>query len=293
MQKYMRFLLAVLAFMLFSWVEFPALAGEVPQYETRKLTDNVYIFRYLGAQSMFVVTQDGVIATDPLNPKAAAIYLQEIRKIASTPVRYVVYSHHHFDHISGGAPFKEAGATFVAHRRAREHLLNLKNPDVVIPDLVVDDQGTALTLGGTRLELHYVGRNHSDNSLAMFLPKEKIVFAVDFLPVQGLPFRAMPDSSIRGWFQSIDRVLQLDWDKLVPGHPSRQGPTGTKDDVRALKEYLTDLSNAVRQAAAEGKCFDQAMKDIKLPKYEKWGNYNEYLPGNIERLCYYWRNGWE
>ena len=62
---------------------------------------------------------------------------------------------------------------------------------------------------------------------------------------------------------------------------------GTKDHVRALKDYMTDLSNAVRQAAAEGDCFDQAMKEIKLPKYEKWATYHEFLPGNIKRMCYY------
>jgi len=59
MQKYMRSLLAVAAFILFSGVEFAALAAESPQYETRKLADNVYVFRYEGAQAMFVVTRDG------------------------------------------------------------------------------------------------------------------------------------------------------------------------------------------------------------------------------------------
>jgi hypothetical protein len=56
---------------------------------------------------------------------------------------------------------------------------------------------------------------------------------------------------------------------------------------------MTDLKEAVRVAAAQGKCFDQAMNEIKLPKYEQWGRYNEFLPGNIERMCLYWRNGWQ
>lgn len=267
----------------------PALAAEA-QYETRKVADNVYIFRFIGHQSMFVVTSDGVIATDPISSKAAKVYLEEIKKITPAPVRYVIYSHHHFDHIAGGAPFKEIGATFVAHRRAKEHLLRLKDPDAVIPDLVVEDRAV-LTLGGTRLELHYVGRNHSDNSLVMLLPKEKVLFAVDFLPIREIPFRNMPDSFILEWTESIDRVLQLDWDRMIAGHP-RQGGIGTKEDVRALKGYFTDLSEAVRQANAEGKCPDKAMSEIKLPKYEKWSR-QEFLPGNIERMCYYFRNGWQ
>ncbi len=269
----------------------PLAAQQAPPYETKKVAEGVYVYRHVGHQSMFVVTADGVVATDPISPAAAKIYLEEIRKITPAPIRYVVYSHHHFDHIAGGAPFKEAGATFIAHRRGKTTLERLKNPTVVIPDLVVDDRAV-LTVGGTRLELHHVGRNHSDNSLVLLLPKEKILFAVDFLPIREVLFRNVPDSYIDDWFDSIDRVLALDWERLIAGHP-RQGGIGTKDDVRALKGYMTDLKEAVRIAADQGKCADQAMKDVKLPKYEPWGRYNEFLPGNIERMCFYWRNGWQ
>ena len=264
-------------------------AAGAADYETRKVTDSVYIFRFGGTQAMFVVTPDGVIATDPISAQASKVYLQEIRKITQAPVRYVVYSHHHLDHITGGAPFKEAGATFVAHRQARAALLRLKDPNVVIPDLVVDDQ-TVLTVGGTRVELHFVGRNHSDNSLVTFVPKDRIIFAVDFLLIRELPFRGLPDTYVLEYFESIDRTLALDWDRMIAGH-SRQGGIGTKDDIRAFKGYMTDLFAAVKQAAAEGKCEAQAMAEIKLPKYADWGR-PEFLPQNIERLCYFFRLGW-
>jgi glyoxylase-like metal-dependent hydrolase (beta-lactamase superfamily II) len=267
------------------------IAQQPPPYETRKVADGVYIYRHGGHQAMFVVTADGVVATDPINPAASKIYLEEIRKITQAPIRYVVYSHHHYDHIGGGAPFKQAGATFVAHRLAKETLLRLKNPTVVVPDLVVDDRAT-LTVGGTTIELHYVGRNHSDNTLVTLLPKEKIIFTVDWLPIREVLFRNVPDSYYDEWLEGIDRVLALDWNQMIAGHP-RQGGIGSKEDVRNLKQYMLDLKDAVRVAAAEGKCFDQAMKDVRLPKYESWGRYNEFLPMNVERLCLYWRNGWQ
>ena len=87
-------------------------------------------------------------------------------------------------------------------------------------------------------------------------------------------------------------MLALDWDRMIPGHPSTGGRLGTKDDVRAAKQYMTDLSDAVREAANQGKCFDTAMKEVKLPKYESWGNYATFLPGNIERFCEYWGRGY-
>jgi glyoxylase-like metal-dependent hydrolase (beta-lactamase superfamily II) len=243
---------------------------------------------------MFVVTPDGVIATDPigyLRPQAVTTYIAEIRKVTSAPIKYVVYSHHHYDHIAGGKPFKDLGATFIAHRIAKTRLEALKYPDAVIPDVVVDDRHV-IDLGGVRVELHYVGRNHSDNSLVMLVPKDKILFTVDFIPIETVQFRDMPDGYLPDWFESLDRVLAMDWDRMIPGHPYAGGRLGTKDDVRNLKQYMTDLSNAVKQAADQGKCWDQAIQEVKLPKYEKWGNYNQFLPGNIERFCDYWGRGY-
>ncbi|MGH7335482.1 MAG: MBL fold metallo-hydrolase, partial [Candidatus Rokuibacteriota bacterium] len=98
------------------------LAAQAPPFETRKIADNVYVFRFGGHQSMFVVTPDGVIATDPIGyrrPHAVHTYIDEIRKITPAPIKYVVYSHHHYDHIEGGKPFKDAGATFIAHKNAK------------------------------------------------------------------------------------------------------------------------------------------------------------------------------
>jgi glyoxylase-like metal-dependent hydrolase (beta-lactamase superfamily II) len=268
-----------------------------PLFATTKVegTDNVYIFRYQGHQSMFVVTSAGVIATDPigyLRPQAVTTYIDEIRKVTDKPIKYVIYSHHHYDHIAGGKPFKDLGATFVAHRRAKEYLVALKNPDVVIPDETVEDK-KVITLGDTTLELIYVGRNHSDNSLVMRLPKEKIIFAVDFIPIQTVLFRNLPDTANPiEWEESLKMVMALDWDRMIPGHPYAGGRLGTKEDLKNLMDYMADLSAATKKAADSGKCADTAMKEIKLPKYETWGNYAEYLPGNIERYCYYWSRGY-
>jgi glyoxylase-like metal-dependent hydrolase (beta-lactamase superfamily II) len=270
-------------------------AAAPPPFATTKVTDNVYIFRMMGHQAMFVVTPDGVIATDPVgfvNKKGGEIFLAEIRKVTSAPVRYVVYSHHHYDHIAGGKPFKDAGATFIAHRNAHRHLAALRNREVVMPDQVVDERST-LELGGVRVDLVYVGRNHSDNTLVMHVPKDRIIFTVDWIPIQAVMFRDLPDGFLPDWFEGLDRVLAMDWERMIPGHPGPGGRLGTKDDVRAAKDYMTDVSNAAKQLAAEGRCLnDEAMRAVKLPKYEGWGQYNAWLFGNVERFCEYWGRGY-
>src|SRR3984893_15492402 len=239
-----------------------AQAPAPPPFSTTKVegTDGVYIFRYQGHQAMFVVTPEGVIATDPIGERrpAAAAYIAEIRKITQAPTKYVVYSHGLFDHIAGGKPFKDLGATFVAHRLTKRLLEQRKNPDIVIPDLVVDDGGGKIELGGTTLELLYLGRNHGDNSLVMRLPKEKIIFVVDFLPLSGTQFRVMADTYVPEQEESMRKILAMDWDRMIAGHPGAGGrQIGTKEEVKTGHDYVVARSAAVKEAVDAGKSYDQ------------------------------------
>ncbi len=272
-----------------------AYAAQKAQFETTKVdgTDNVYVFRYGNSQAMFVVTSEGVIATDPIGygrPQAVTAYLDEIKKVTSQPVRYVIYSHHHFDHIAGGKSFKDAGATFIAHRRAKERLEQLQDPHTVIPDEVVDKERT-IKLGGTVLELTYLGLNHSDSTLVMRLPKERIIFTVDWLPVGSLPGRGMIDSYPLEWEESIKKILAMDWDRLIPGHPGAGGRLGTKKDVENLLAFLQDASATVKAEAQKGGCWDRVEKELQLTNQKHWPNYETALPFVLRRYCGLWGRG--
>jgi len=274
----------------------PALA-QAPRapYQTTKVegTEGVYIFRAGGHQSMFVVTNAGVIATDPIGygrPQMVKTYIEEIRKVTDKPIKYLVYSHHHNDHISGAKPFKEAGAIIVAHKRAKDRILAQNDPEMVPPDEVFSKQRT-LRLGGTALELTYVGLNHSDSTIVMRLPKEKILFVVDVLPVGQVPGRGMIDFYPLEVEDSIRQMLAMDWERLIPGHPGPGDRLGTKQDAQDQLDLLRYASETVKAAAREGKCWDQAEKEVKLPKYEKWPGYENGLPLVIRRYCGIWGRG--
>jgi glyoxylase-like metal-dependent hydrolase (beta-lactamase superfamily II) len=243
---------------------------------------------------MFVVTPAGVIVTDPISygrPQAAKTYLDEIRKITKAPIKYLIYSHHHYDHIAGGKVFKDEGATVIGHRRAKERLAQLKGLDVVVPDQVVDSKRT-IKLGGTTLDLVYTGRNHSDSSIVMLLPKEKILFAVDFNSLGAVPSRlAVNDSYPIEWEASLKKTLALGWDRMIPGHPGPGGRLGTKQDMEQQIAFMTDLAAEVKKASDTGKCFDPATKDVRLPKYGTLTGYEQNIEWNIHRWCGYYGRG--
>ena len=102
------------------------------------------------------------------------------------------------------------------------------------------------------------------------LPKERIIFAVDFIATQQVLFRNLPDSFLPNWENSLQRVLALDGERMIPGHAGPGGRLGTKDDLKNLLAYMADLSAEVKNAADAGKCWDGPMKDLKLPKCESW-----------------------
>jgi glyoxylase-like metal-dependent hydrolase (beta-lactamase superfamily II) len=270
-------------------------AAQAPQIETRRVegTDGVYTFRNQNSQSMFIVTPEGVIATDPVSygrPTGGEQYLAEIRKVTNQPIRYVIYSHHHFDHIAGGRAFKEAGARFVAHETAKARLAALNDPHTVLPDETVGRR-RSIRLGGTEIELTHVGLNHSDSTLVMRLPKERIVFVVDLLPVGQVPGRGMIDFHPFQAEDSIKQIIAMDWERLIPGHPGPNGRLGTKQDAQDQLTFLQDASAAVKTEAQLGRCWEPVESQLKLPKYAMWPGYEANLPFVLRRYCGLWGRG--
>ena len=296
-RRFVVFMLTVCSMLAIQlWLQGQAApAAQAPAIETTRIegTQNVYTFRNGNSLSMFIVTNDGVIVTDPVGygrPQGGAQYLAEVRKITDKPIRYLIYSHHHFDHIAGGQAFKQAGARVVAHTRAKQRLEALNEPHTVIPDETVDRQRT-ITLGGTSLELTYAGPNHSDSTLVMRLPRERLVFVVDLLPVGQIPGRGMIDFYPMEAEQSIKQILAMDWDRLVPGHPGAGGRLGTKKDAQDQLTFLQEASAAVRVEAREGRCWEPVESTLKLPKYASWPNYEANLPFVLRRYCGLWGRG--
>ena len=250
-------------------------SAQNPVREISKIKEEIYRFRNNNHYSVFAVTPAGIIATDPINAAAAGWLKDELKKRwPDKAIKFVVYSHDHADHISGGEVWADT-ATVVAHANAKDVIVGEKRPTAV-PQVTFNEQAT-IELGGTVLELTWVGRNHSNNSLVMRFPKEKVAFAVDFIPVRAMAFRDLPDAYLDDWIDSLRRVEAMEYDIFAPGH----GPLGTKADVMAFRNYLEDLRAQVLAAVRAGKSLDDTKKSVDMSKYKDWSGYEQMGPLNI------------
>ena len=252
-----------------------------PTDEITTLAEDVYLFRHQAHQAIFVVTPEGVIVTDPISLEAATWLKTEIAKLTEQPVRYVIYSHHHNDHITGGRVFADQ-ALFVSHQAAQPKVLAAADPNTPVPSLTFTGR-MSIDLGGKHIELIYTGKNHSDNSLVVLLPQNKLLFAVDFIPVETVAYRALPDGYPDDWIESLKQVERLDFEVLVPGH----GRVGKKEHVRLFREYLEALRAAVSEQIQKGATLEEAKRVVRLPKYEQWYGYADWFTENVEGMYRY------
>lgn len=145
-----------------------------------QINDNIYTFRWGPYRSMFVVSDQGVIVTDPLSVEAAAAYREAVRSVTDLPVTHVVYSHCHWDHAPGGQIFKDEGAVIIAQAGCLDNLKMSPHPDIVPPDITFETTYTVKS-GDEQLDLYYFGPSHDTCLIVMVSPSAKLMYTVDIL----------------------------------------------------------------------------------------------------------------
>lgn len=252
-------------------------AQPAPKRVITKIAGDLYRFQNNFHFSVFLVTPDGVIATDPINADAATWLKAEIKKQFDKEIKYVIYSHDHADHASGGEVFADT-AIVVAHENAKEAIIGENRPTAV-PDLTFSDEMT-VELGGKKVHLTYVGPSHSNNSIVMNFPDERTLFAVDIISHKRVPFKTLGDSYFPGWVDALNKLNSLDFDILAPGH----GAMGTKADVTSNHAYMKEMYDAVYAGLRAGKSLDDLKTSITMDKFKDWGQHKAWRPMNIEGI---------
>jgi glyoxylase-like metal-dependent hydrolase (beta-lactamase superfamily II) len=249
-----------------------------PERTIEELRDGVYRFTEERHSSVFMVTDEGVVVTDPLNRGAAEWLKGEIARRFDLPVRYVVYSHNHSDHVYGGEVFDGEGVVFVSHRLAQEDLARTK-ARTRIPDVTFEDE-KVIELGGKSVHLRYHGPNDGRGSISMLFQPAKVLFVVDWITLDRMPWQKLWSFDVDGMIESIREVEAMDFDLIAPGH----GPVGTKEKIGVIRRYLEALREAVIEAILAGKELEEMQRDIRLDEFRRLAHYEDWLPANIEGM---------
>ena len=249
----------------------------------------------------FVVTDDGVVVIDALgSPALADELIAEIRRITAQPIRYVIVTHYHADHVYGLQAFKAAGATIVAHQAGREYVgsdtararLEASRKDlfpwidettrVVAADRWLGDEQTTLRVGNHEFQIRHAGPAHTSEDLVVFVPRHGVLFAGDLVFQVRIPFVGQADS--RQWIASLTQLIDYKATLVITGH----GPASTdpEADLVLTRNYLVHLRKSMGDAARDLEPFDEAYAKTdwsgfeRLPLFKavnRMNAYNTYL----------------
>jgi len=269
-----------------------ALPAPVEGHEVTQIGPGYYTFRYPGARNVFLITRDGVIVTDPIEPEAAAVLREEIRKLTPLPVKYVIYSHQHWDHVRGGRIFAEEGATFISHRNCMAHFKDLPEPEIVMPTRTFSGDRYVLKLGERKLELRWLGVNHGDCLIVMTPDHVNVPFIVDLGTAGGMPLPFIADYSLHNWVRSLRELESWSFEQYVGGHGIALAP---KSRLAERREYLEALMTETRRELDAGTPLDQIPEVVAGRLRERFAHlrgFNGIVRDNVRRTITYYEMGW-
>lgn len=279
--------------------------------ETVKIADGLYSFRWGPYRSLFMVTDEGVIATDPLSPEAALAYRQAITAVTKLPVKYVVYSHAHWDHARGGQIFKAEGAKFVAQQRCITNMAESPDPDIVPPDISFENY-YSVKLGEQSLDLYYFGPSHGTCLIAMIPRPHKILYTVDLVTPRPAGGGYLPWDPQVADFQFNNAVTNLraledlaaaeGLTEVVGAHlvPLPQGkgqfaaasPVGPVSTVRERREFWEGIMAAVKTEMDNGTESFMVSSRLDLSPWQNIRGFNKRkFKQLIDRIAAYYAIG--
>jgi len=228
--------------------------AEPSELELIKLKDDLYVIHgaYVPGNVTALITNEGVILVDDDFEVDHDNLMKKLREVTQQPVKYVINSHFHGDHSGGNAKLQAGGTIAVASVAARKRMVDANQPGQV--DITIEPRG-AVHLGGKVAEIYYFGRGHTDGDIVVLFPQHRTLAAGDlFTQGEGLPQLVdhAGGGSAKEWTATLDKVLALDFDTVVPGHGSVSNKQGLRDaraKSQRMTEMLTQMVRANRSAA--------------------------------------------
>jgi glyoxylase-like metal-dependent hydrolase (beta-lactamase superfamily II) len=248
-------------------------------YLLKELAKDVYFFSNGVYNTMFIVTSEGVILADPIRG-AGPLLKKAMGEVTTFPVKIMIYTHPHLDHIGDASRFVENGVQIIAHKETQKLLQRYRDPARPVPQITFGEK-SVIELGGVRLDMIYPGDGHGKGNIMIYLPQKKILMFVDVATPKSVPFKNFSTVDIYSQIVGLRRALQLDFETYVAGHLYRPGKRSEMEEV--LKYYLAAKranAEAMRRVDIREVMRKSHSKDIE----RKMGEYYEAVAEECYRL---------
>ncbi len=217
-----------------------------------------------GGNVAVLVTDDGVIIVDNKFEYSYPDIMEQLRKISDQPVRYVLNTHHHFDHAGSNADFMR-DAPVIAHRNVRTNII--RNDQSGAPEILYDESASII-LGGQEVNAYHFGRGHTNGDSVIHFPAQRTVHTGDLFiwgdRLDGSTLAPFIDydngGSAAEWTATLDGLLELDFDTVIPGH----GPLLRKVDIRIFRSKFDQLVTRIQVLIGNGVTRDAIAEQLDI-----------------------------
>ena len=236
-------------------------AGQTVE-KIRPLKPDLYMITGGGANTLVRVTGEGVIVVDTKNPGDENFnrVMEEITSVTRQPVRIVINTQHHPDHVGNNQKFIDAGAQVVALETLKTHMASDPRTKA-IPGLPTQTfaRDHTVTLGGAEVRLYFFGPGHSGGDTMVYFPDAKVVMVSDHI-TDGTPIVDFGNGgSAVAWTRALDGVLKLDFEMAIPG----RGEPKTRAEVQAFRDRFASLVSRAAEAVKAGATREQLTAQVK------------------------------
>ena len=247
-------------------------------YFVKQLAPEVYFFSTGTYNNLFVVTSEGVVITDPIKGKGKLLK-QAISEITTQPVKFMIYSHSHIDHIGDAHLFAGDGVQIIAQVETGKALKRYKDRNRPVPHINFGTNYT-LSIGGISIELIYPGEGHGKGNSIIYIPSHKIMMYVDTVTPKSVPFKNFAYTiDIFSQVAGVEKALKLDFNIYIAGHLHR---LGTRKEMEEVLEYYYASKKASIDAIKKVSFLDVRSKSKTRDMERLFG---EYLDAVAEE-CY-------
>ena len=306
------------------WAQTPA-ATPTPDHHDRKpddiftlkpLAGGVYALYGRGGNVGFFVGPDAVLVVDSQFKDIAPGIVEQIRKVSDKPIKFLLNTHHHGDHVGGNEIFRQF-ALIVAHDNVRKRMLTspadilrdypamleaqkkagnenfakfladqiewakkAKVEEIPAPVMTFDSE-LRIHIGAETIHMWHAPPAHTDGDSAVYFEKANVLHMGDLMFFKVIPFIDVKGGgSVRGYLDALDKLVARVPANVtvIPGHGEVTDVAG----IKVLRQYIVDILDAAAKAKKAGKSKDDFVKDVDLPAYKDWAGYKDRFKGNCD-----------